>query len=814
MADHSAVGERLPLPAGVPAPWLEEEDADHHWTRDRVHAPHQMTVLDYDFWFRFIDNGIGYAARLYSLPYRYRSRRFWTRYYCEETEDGDVSHGPSPVLDTIAAEFGDRWAESWLPEIRTFSDYLFGLDLDAASDDELVTYLDGAVRRLRRAWEVHFESTIASGHVMTRYQTLFTELFEGATNRDAAKLLAAFPNQTTAAGHALWRLRDRAATIPGVAEAFELPDEEVLNALAAVPEAAGFLDGFRAYLEQFCRRPPYVTISERTFAEEPRSVISQLRDALNHPERDPEQHRAALALERDTAIEAARTALADHPTPVREEFERVLALAQSAMRYKEDHAFYIDFQLTAAARRVPVEVGKRMAAAGVLGSADDVIHLTFDELRSTLTGRPWPDRRAMVADRKAELSRFASFEPPLELGTRPVPDGSVDAAPSAAAPVEEPGVLRGTPVSGGTGRGRARVVALLDEARELRPGEVLVAPSTAQPWTPLFATAAGLVTETGGVLSHAAIVVRGQEPAIVWLGEVGSTEPTLVGLKTAHLSDLSHPFPVPDGFCVTTTAYRSSRGSLAAHPALVASITDAYLRLAGTGGGVAVRSSAVDEDGDAASFAGQLTSTLNVEGVDALIAAIETTWRSGASESVMTYRRSHGLGATPAPVAVLVQRLVRADCSGVAFSIDPVSGDNTLIVVNATWGLGESLVNGAIEPDRLVADKATLTLVSERMGAKERMTIPTAGGVRDVTTPSFLRARAALTTDQRAAVFALARDLETRLGRPVDVEFAFGPDGLSLLQCRAVTTGALGEAQRPESGVDGRGVDGAVDGEA
>ena len=508
MAEHSVAGERLPLPAGVPAPWLEQEDADHHWTRDRVHAPHQMTVLDYDFWTRFIDNGIGYASRLYSLSYHYRSRRFWTRYYYEETEDGDGDHGPSPILDTVANEFGDRWTEAWLPEIVTFTDYLFGLDLDAASDEELVTYLDGAVRRLRRAWEVHFESTFASGHVWQRYLTLFTELFEGTTDRDAAELLVGFPNKTTAAGHALWRLRDLAASVPDVVAAFRLPDDDVLAALTATPAAVEFLDSFRAYLHDYCRRPPYVTISEWSFAEEPRNVFSQLRDALNHPERDPEQHRTALARTRDEAIATARTALAHHPAPVREEFERVLALAQSAMRYKEDHAFYIDFQLTTAARRVPVEIGKRMAAAGVLEAADDVIHLSFDELRSTLTSTPWPDRRALVTDRKAELSFHASFEPPFEVGTKPPPDTRPVATPTRADHAAEPGVLRGTPASAGMGRGRARVVALLDEARDLRPGEVLVAPSTAQPWTPLFATAAGLVTETGGALSHAAIVAR------------------------------------------------------------------------------------------------------------------------------------------------------------------------------------------------------------------------------------------------------------------------------------------------------------------
>ncbi|HET8985634.1 MAG TPA: PEP/pyruvate-binding domain-containing protein [Trueperaceae bacterium] len=302
--------------------------------------------------------------------------------------------------------------------------------------------------------------------------------------------------------------------------------------------------------------------------------------------------------------------------------------------------------------------------------------------------------------------------------------------------------------------------------------------------------------------------VDGPDPMLVWLGSPRSTEPALVGLKTSHLSSLAGSFPVPGGFCVTTRAFTACAGSSTMPAALVAAITEAYLWLAQTSPAVAVRSSAVDEDGHSASFAGQLTSTLNVEGADAVIAAIATTWRSADSEAALAYRLARGLDTSAAPVAVIVQRLVRADSSGVAFSIDPVSGDPNRVVVNATWGLGESLVNGAVAPDRLVADKATLALISEELGAKERMTILTPSGVRDVATPSFLRAGPALTADQRTAVFALTRDLETWLGWPVDIEFAFGPAGLSLLQCRPVTT-AAGDQPRTGDGVSGTEAPGA-----
>lgn len=508
MADHPGTGVRLPLPVGLAPPWLTPEDEEHHWTRDLVHAPHQLTVLDFELWSRFIEGGARYSFQLYSLPYRYRARRFWTRYYSEYVEGAEPDPPVNQALDSAANAFGERWLGSWLPEVRASSDYLFGLDVLSATDEELATHLDEAIHHLSRAWELHFEMGHPVGRVWDWYLKLYAELFEGSEVTDAARLLLALPNMTTAAGHALWRLRDLAASLPAARAAFALADgESVLAALEAEPEAAPFLDGFREYLHDFCRRPPYVTLSEKTLEEDPAGVICLIKDALAHPERDPDQHSAVQSRERELAIEAARAALERSPKPVREEFDRLLALAQSAIQAKEDHAFYIDFQMSAAARRVPVEMGRRLAAAGALAKPEDFVHLTLEELRSALAARPPTDRRDLVEERQEEIARCRALEVPMEIGTKPTSEPAAGAA-TAHETEAQPGVLRGTAVSGGTGRGRARVVAGLSEARAMRPGEVLVAPNVSQPWTPLFATAAGLVTVTGGVLSHASIVAR------------------------------------------------------------------------------------------------------------------------------------------------------------------------------------------------------------------------------------------------------------------------------------------------------------------
>ena len=191
----------------------------------------------------------------------------------------------------------------------------------------------------------------------------------------------------------------------------------------------------------------------------------------------------------------------------------------------EDHGFWIDFNSTARVRKVFVELGRRFAEAGVVEEPGDVFHLTLAEIRETGEKLPNVDRRYLVSRRKAEMERFGMIQPPPALGTPPPgppPDNPVNRAMGKffggpPQPPGEAGVLRGNPGSPGVVRGRARVLRSLPEGNDgLEEGDILVAETTAPPWTPLFATAAAVVTDTGGILSHCAVVAREYRiPAVV-----------------------------------------------------------------------------------------------------------------------------------------------------------------------------------------------------------------------------------------------------------------------------------------------------------
>jgi pyruvate,water dikinase len=246
---------------------------------------------------------------------------------------------------------------------------------------------------------------------------------------------------------------------------------------------------------------------------------------------------------------------------------------------------------------------------------------------------------------------------------------------------------------------------------------------------------------------------------------------------------------VPDGFCLPVTLMDH------AHPLdlrddIDRAISDLIACHHLPDLTVAVRSSAVDEDGAGASFAGQHETYLNVTGTEAILRAVARCWESARSERALAYRRQQGLSAERVPLAVLVQQLVAADVSAVAFSANPVTGNRDEVVINASWGLGESLVGGTVTPDTFVVRKADRAVTERAIAEKQRMTIAVPGATREVDVPRFLRQEATLTDEQAAEMAQLALSLEADMGWPVDVECAYARGQLYLLQCRPIT--ALG----------------------
>jgi pyruvate, water dikinase len=312
---------------------------------------------------------------------------------------------------------------------------------------------------------------------------------------------------------------------------------------------------------------------------------------------------------------------------------------------------------------------------------------------------------------------------------------------------------------------------------------------------------------------------------VLWLGDADAQSGALVGGKFASLAELTAAgFGVPPAFAVTTdalAAYMLGSGledeARAVHddvaagarmqqriastplpPDVAAQVTQAYERLCDRVGvadvPVAVRSSGVAEDLDGASFAGQYDTYLWVRGAASVLDHVRRCWAGLFGEAVLSYRPGGGVG--DASMAVVVQQLVLPRAAGVMFTLDPVNGDRSKIVVEASWGLGEAVVAGEVTPDRYRVDKVTLDIVERVVSEKAVEYRWVDGAVAPMPVPEERRSEPCLADEDVAALAELAKRIERHRGAPQDVEWALDDANvLHVLQVRPETVWSRREAK-------------------
>jgi pyruvate,water dikinase len=524
----------IPAPPDFPVVWENPDDERLFWTRDAMHFPNPVNELEDEFLVRIAQgNGFARASEAYAMPICLRVRRINTYLYSaaapvvsspEEMEA--MGERSQKKIGEAVSRLGESWRGEYLPEIQEYLKDWDYFDLLGASMPELLAHLDETVARFRRLWEIHFTIVIPMTLAMSIFEEFYRDLFGSDGAFDAYRLLQGLDNKTVESGRELWRLSRRALEMPEVQKVLEEnAAADVVPALEGSAQGREFLALLDAYLKEYGHRGDLWGISFPTWAEDPTPAIKMLKDYIAQSGGGPDEELVSLAAEREQLLAKTRERLEGYPQAVRDEFEFLLKVAQESVVLSEDHGFWIDFNATARVRGVVLEFGRRFAEAGVIQRPDDIFHMTLDEIRETTRRLPDLDRRDLVFRRKAELERFSEAQPPPALGTPPPgppPDSPVNRAMGKffggpPQPSGEPGVLRGNPGSPGVVRGRARVLRSLSEGNNgLEEGDILVAETTAPPWTPLFATAAAVVTDTGGILSHSAVVAREYRiPAVV-----------------------------------------------------------------------------------------------------------------------------------------------------------------------------------------------------------------------------------------------------------------------------------------------------------
>jgi pyruvate,water dikinase len=315
---------------------------------------------------------------------------------------------------------------------------------------------------------------------------------------------------------------------------------------------------------------------------------------------------------------------------------------------------------------------------------------------------------------------------------------------------------------------------------------------------------------------------------VAWFNEVGRNDVGLVGGKGANLGELTRAgLPVPPGFIVTADAYfqflRESAieagiarllagldvadrallqqasdgikqliGDASVPPEISTEITAAHLRM--SQGPVAVRSSATAEDLADASFAGQQSSFLNVNGA-AVVDAVQACWASLFETQAIAYREQRAYRHMDVGIAVVVQEMVQSQRSGVMFTMHPVTGDREKIVIESVYGLGEACVSGAVTPDFYVVDKPSLRIEEKTAAHQEQELVRNAnvaagGECNDWIAVAPERGRLQkLSDDEIVTIGELGRRVEEHYGTPQDIEWAEENGEFYIVQTRPITTG-------------------------
>lgn len=500
-----------------PVVWRDPADAALTWFRDPMHFPAPVTPLTAAFLRECLEPGVAAACAAMVSPLRtlrHTSFRGWV-YNSPVPAVAPEAMGARmeqhvPVMGDHMDNLRRRWETEYLPAVLRLTDEIEALDFAGDATSALAAF-ERLIAIDVDIWRIHFLTVFPKLAAGERFAAVYAQASGTALEIEPYRCLQGIPNKSLETDHALWELAQQARATPAVAAALAAgtPDD-ALDTLDRSAEGRAWRERFEAFLAEYGHRAQSMDLSVPTWVEQPAFAVETLRRHLSADTPDPESQRERLRAEADQLVEAARGRIAGDPALLGA-FDHALRAAAEAWPLEEDHAFYIDQRsLAGATRRAFLRLAGILVGAGRLGAPDDVWYLDFDALRAGLAGQ---DLTARAHGGRREYAEDSLLDAPPFLGPPPDPHAPQDPGlikffGTPGPPQVDGRVLRGSAGSRGRVTGVARVVRSVDQLHLVQPGEILVCRSTTPPWTPVFASISALVTDTGGVLAHGAIVAR------------------------------------------------------------------------------------------------------------------------------------------------------------------------------------------------------------------------------------------------------------------------------------------------------------------
>jgi pyruvate,water dikinase len=435
-----------------------------------------------------------------------------------------------PYVTPILQDFGRYWA-SRAGELQAAYDYLDQLDLAALSPVDLWAAVKDAYAFHRRAWFIHFEVM----YVLTaNYLALYGLAEEiGLEGSRVSSFLAGEQTFYGKTDEELWRLASLASDLGVDAPLRHATPSEALAQIKSRPNGPAWISHLDTFLATYGQRTEETCrIDTPSWIEDPSPALYTIGSFLAKPAGfDFHAARQASLAERDTQIEEARRQLSGGNL---QRFNEALASNQAAnfAWWNEEHNYLIDRRAAIPARRAVLELGRRLAEGGVISRPDDLFFLFkpefFDVMEEQSAGGvtcagKWANLTAMIPDRRAYFEHWRTRGPelPTMLGTIPdtVPDPIMievfglsghflETLKGASGSHDAATEIRGFPAAKGIVEGTARVITTVGDISQVEPGDILVCGGTTTEWTPVFGIISACVCDTGGSLTHAAIVSR------------------------------------------------------------------------------------------------------------------------------------------------------------------------------------------------------------------------------------------------------------------------------------------------------------------
>jgi rifampicin phosphotransferase len=476
------------------------------WLPDPSHYPEQLTPLSATVWFEALGRGLHEAMRELRGPFggfQARTHLGWA-YEGELDPDWEPEEGALPRAGLALA---DRWERQLAPRAHEITSALHRMRPEQPPPPAAAALFQQMWALVMEQWTIHFLAVIPAQAVAELAHDLYCQEVGGGDPLAPYRLLEG-PNESTEADAMLCMLADRAVEL-GVADVLtEYPADLAVERLHGLQSGRAWLHDLDVYLARFGGRSRLHELSLPREVERPNITLHSLRLFLRSPD----------------TTQAARPQPTSAP-PGAPRLAAILPAARFGHALKESHVYHIDYPGLLATREVLLGFGRRLLAEGLLQNLDDLWMLRRSELQAALEAEPEDPLCELAQRRRAEQEEGRARGPEPFLGETPQQverDAVIEKFYGRLGGRADQHVLQGAGASPGRTEGPARVVRGIQDFSRIQPGDVLVATTTTPAWTPLFPSLAALVTETGGILSHAAIVAREYGiPAVV--GATGAT---------------------------------------------------------------------------------------------------------------------------------------------------------------------------------------------------------------------------------------------------------------------------------------------------